>query len=79
MRPMAPMTNQWTAERVRELRTRLGLNQTEFAAEVRRLFPAIRTHQVSVSRWEGGRVTPGGAAAYALDLLAADSQEDETP
>ena len=63
------MTSQWTAERVRELRTRLGLSQTDFALELRSVFPALRTDAVAVSRWENGHVTPSGAAAYALDLL----------
>lgn len=63
------MTSHWSAERVRELRARLGFSQTAFALELRRVFPAIRTDAVAVSRWENGRVTPSGVATYALDLL----------
>ena len=38
-------------EEIKALRLRLGLTQTELAAE-------IGVHQVSVARWETGGITP---------------------
>lgn len=69
------MTATWTAERVRSLRTRLGISQTSFALELRRVFPALRTDAVAVSRWENGHVLPGGAATYALDLIEQEARQ----
>ena len=53
----------WTAERVAELRTRLGLSQAAFAEE-------LGVRQQTVSEWETGRYRPRGASATVLGMLA---------
>ena len=55
----------WTAERIRELRTRLGRTQEQFAAELR----------ISVGRlrdWEYGRTAPDGPATLVLESWERD-------
>jgi putative transcriptional regulator len=54
----------WTPEAVRDLRHRLGLTQTQFAA---RLGCSIQ----AVQHWEHGLRTPTGLYAAVLDRLVA--------
>lgn len=60
------MSEIWTAERVKALRERLGLNQSYFASR-------LGCGQATVSMWESGERQPAGLYAAALDRLAADS------
>lgn len=53
----------WDAGRVRALRRRLGLTQTQFAEE-------LGTRQATISEWENGLYQPRGASARLLSLLA---------
>lgn len=53
----------WDAGRVRALRQRLGLTQTQFAEE-------LGTRQATISEWENGLYQPRGASARLLSLLA---------
>lgn len=54
--------SEWDAERVAELRQRLGLSQAAFAAE-------MGVRQQTVSEWETGRYAPRGASARLLSML----------
>lgn len=57
------MPNPITPESIIELRRRLGLNQTAFAA-------LLNVQQATVSRWESGERFPDGRSAVALiDLM----------
>lgn len=53
----------WDAQRVRALRKRLGLTQSQLAEE-------LGTRQATVSEWENGLYQPRGASARLLTLLA---------
>jgi DNA-binding transcriptional regulator YiaG len=59
---------EWTAERIAELRERLGLTQAEMAEE-------LGVRQQTVSEWETGRYEPRGASVKVLAHLA----ESRTP
>ena len=52
----------WTADRVRALRSRLGLTQHQFAAR-------IGCHRQAVANWESGQRTPTGLYATSLQSL----------
>lgn len=53
----------WDAERVRALRRRLGLSQSELARE-------LGVRQQTVSEWETAAYRPRGASAKLLTLVA---------
>ena len=57
------LPNPWTPERVKELRDRLGMTQTAFAAAVG------VSSLVIVSRWECGTRTPDKRSREALERL----------
>lgn len=60
---MQTARNDWTPERIRRLRARLGLTQLEFAT-------MLRVVPGTVQRWEYGRgAKPLGPATVILDLL----------
>ena len=61
----------WTPDKIRALRTKLGLKQQEFAE-------LLGVHIVTISRWEQGHYTPTPLADEKLDQLAAkaDRQKD---
>lgn len=52
----------WTADRILDLRDRLGLTQEQFSQE-------LGVTYVSVNRWENGKSTPRGLSLRALELL----------
>lgn len=56
------MPNPITPESIIELRRRLGLNQTAFAA-------LLNVQQATISRWEAGDRFPDGRSAVALLAL----------
>ena len=58
----------WTAERIAELRERLGLTQAGMAEE-------LGVRQQTISEWETGRYAPRGASVKMLTHLA----ESRTP
>lgn len=70
--PPAPRTGRdatsgpWDAEAVRELRTALGLTQSEFAERV-------GTRQQTISEWETGASTPRRMSQRLLRLVAEES------
>ncbi len=53
----------WTAERIAELRSELGLTQAGMADE-------LGVRQQTISEWETGRYQPRGATARMLQRLA---------
>ena len=57
----------WTPDRIRKLRTRLGLTQQALAV---RLGIAV----TAISRWENGKHAPSPMACKLLDGLAAKSK-----
>ncbi|WP_186729147.1 XRE family transcriptional regulator [Sphingomonas panacisoli] len=57
------MANAILAENVRRLRVHLGLKQSAFADR-------IETEQANVSKWEGGKSTPGTAPLAAMAHIA---------
>lgn len=59
------MGQPWTPERVRELRTRLGLTQAALAGR-------IGCKRLTIQHWEHGRRNPQGLAVAALDSLEED-------
>lgn len=60
---MAEHGEAWDADRVRELRRRLGMTQRELAEE-------LGVRQQTVSEWETGIYRPRGAAARLLRIVA---------
>lgn len=60
----------WTPARVRALRDRLAVSQTELARRV-------PCHRNAVVWWESGRRTPTGLYAAALDRLERDAPQRE--
>ena len=63
--PCAPMTMDWTPDRIRALRKRLGLNQDEFAEAMG------YGSNSRISELENGHVEPTGPVARLLDHLSA--------
>jgi DNA-binding transcriptional regulator YiaG len=61
----------WTPERIRALRTKLGLKQIELA-------DLLGIHAITISRWEQGHYEPSSLAEEKLDKLArkADRKKD---
>lgn len=53
----------WTPEKIKQLRHRLGLTQTEFGARVGRSLRAVQS-------WEAGVRFPDGAAKILLGILS---------
>lgn len=53
----------WTAEKIRDLRMKYGLSQTEFAEK-------LKVRQQTVSEWELSRYTPHRRSTYILDVFA---------
>ena len=62
----SPESQNWTADTVRELRSRMGLTQRQLA---RRL--GIR--QQTVSEWETGLYAPKGASVTLLRMVSEES------
>ena len=67
----------FTPQRIKQIRKELRLTQAQFAAK-------IGCSKQTVSYWEQGRRTPGGTAATAIRYLIASSKlaeinTDETP
>ena len=62
----SPESQNWTADTVRELRSRMGLTQRQLA---RRL--GIR--QQTVSEWETGIYAPRGASVTLLRMVSEES------
>lgn len=62
----------WTPDRIKLLRTRLGLNQIDFAK-------TLGTRQATISQWEKGRIEPSPMAEKLLTLIedTAMSQPNE--
>lgn len=58
----------WTPERVKALRTNLGLTQREFAKRARRGY-------VAVARWETGVASPDAGSEAILDALEAGYEQ----
>lgn len=52
----------WTAERVRDLRERLGLTQAQLGKR-------LNVRQATISDWELGKHAPSGAAVALLSML----------
>ncbi len=52
----------WTPERIRALRQKMGLSQREFAKQ-------INVRQATVSDWETGKHPPTGAVLVLFDML----------
>lgn len=67
------MLSNLTPAAIRELRTRLGINQTDFAKRLNAYVPGLAVNQPTVARWETGKHTPSGVAAAALKRLADDT------
>jgi len=63
------MRNEWTPERILQLRHQLRMTQQEFATAVG------VTSGVSVSRWERGRCSPDRRSQMALNRLDARASE----
>lgn len=59
----APPAENWTADKVRELRTRLGWTQAKLADALG------YEHRRSVSEIEGDRRKPSGSARVLLELI----------
>lgn len=69
---------EWDGEKVKALRSHMGLTQTEFAQE-------LGTLQQTVSEWECGYHTPKGTSVTLLKIVAekagfvyGSGQKDET-
>ncbi len=58
-------------QRIKGLRTKLGLSQFRFAQ-------ILGTTELSISRWENGHVHPEGAAAVLLETLEKRAQQKST-
>lgn len=58
-----------TPESIKDLRSRLGLSQGDFAVLLNERVPGLKTHQVTVARWETGTFRPSAVASYALRAL----------
>ena len=54
---------QWDSQRIRALRSHLGLTQRELADR-------LGTRQQTISEWEIGLYTPRGASATLLSIVA---------
>jgi DNA-binding transcriptional regulator YiaG len=63
MGPRKERTVRWDGERVRSLRTHLGMTQQEMAGQ-------LGTRQQTVSEWETGLYRPRGASNTLLNLVA---------
>jgi len=62
---------QLSPESIRSIRHRLGLSQAAFAVLLNERVPGLRTHQVTVARWEAGAMRPSSVSAYVIrDLMA---------
>ena len=58
-----------TGNDIKDLRAKLGLTQSEFAAQLNKIDPNLRVYPSSVSRWESGHVkelSPHTAAAVSI-------------
>src|SRR5437867_235373 len=66
---MSETIPEWDAERVRELRIRLGLTQRELAEE-------LGVRQQTVSEWETGSYRPRGASLRVLRMVAERSRPE---
>ena len=60
---MSDVRETWNAERVRDLRTRLGITQRQLADE-------LGVRQQTISEWETGAYQPRGASARMLRHVA---------
>ena len=58
------MNQEWTPEKVKELRLRLGRTQKEFAE-------MLGVHVVTIIRWEKGNFNPSKMALKILDTYDA--------
>ena len=54
---MIHQPSDWDGKRVRDLRIRLGMSQTELAAAINTQ-TGMRVHRHAVSRWESDEVQP---------------------
>jgi DNA-binding transcriptional regulator YiaG len=61
--PKAP-SGPWDAQRIANLRNKLGLTQEQFAQK-------LSVTYVSVNRWENGKALPKGLSIKALETLEA--------
>ncbi|GIL18235.1 MAG: hypothetical protein BroJett040_19860 [Oligoflexia bacterium] len=71
------MTNQWDPQKIKELRKRLGMSQSDLARR-------LHVESVQVIRWELGELEPLEPSFQELDLLAIQaelfaSQVSQTP
>lgn len=67
--PPADTPSDWTPGRVRRLRERLSMSQTEFAKR-------MGVRQATVSDWETGKQEPSSMARRLLDRIAGAAGED---
>ena len=63
------MDERWTAQRIRELRKKLGLTQTEFAKRLG------YSHYIPVSDLERGEQRPSGPVQKLLHMLEKEARK----
>jgi len=63
MKPRKKKSIQWNSERVKELRSHLGMTQQELAEE-------LGTRQQTISEWETGMYSPRGTSSTVLSIVA---------
>lgn len=71
---MIRQPSDWDSVRVRQLRTRLGMSQTELSAAINAQ-TGMRVHRHAVSRWERGEVQPSAYVRIALDTLDQENRD----
>ncbi len=63
MKPHKQKSIHWNSERVRGLRSHLGMTQQELAEE-------LGTRQQTISEWETGMYSPRGTSSTVLSIIA---------
>ncbi|MEE9401091.1 MAG: helix-turn-helix transcriptional regulator [Dehalococcoidia bacterium] len=63
MKPHKQKLTHWNSERVRGLRSHLGMTQQELAEE-------LGTRQQTISEWETGMYSPRGTSSTVLSIIA---------
>lgn len=58
----------WTPERIRALRLRRKMTQTQFAEAINER-TGLRLHRHAISAWESGSIIPSAASCMALAML----------